>query len=295
MANGTESETAYENPLIPNAKLRQIYAAMVRARMVSERLAARAKRGGGTGARGLEACLVSTSVDLGPHDLVSDTLDGGAMEFLRGATAERVLRPEERARKRGLRADCGAAARLPGAPGIQERMWAALGAAAALKAETAQEKVDAELEARRQAGVAVVYARGGEVSTALWRKVLAFAATEELPVLFVVLPALREARGAKAGGTSAIALQHGIPGMAVDADDAVAIYRVAQEAIGRARIGGGAALIECVPFVIEGAKGRRGARADAIVGLEQYMLGRGVVKKSWMEREATSFAKRMAR
>ena len=88
-----------------------------------------------------------------------------------------------------------------------------------------------------------------------------------------------------------LASQHGIPGIPVDGDDAVAMYRVAQEAIGRARIGGGAALMECISFKPAGTKGKR---ADSIATLEQYMLPRRVVTKSWMEREAKAFAKRIA-
>jgi TPP-dependent pyruvate/acetoin dehydrogenase alpha subunit len=101
----------------------------------------------------------------------------------------------------------------------------------------------------------------------------------------------------KTGGVSALALGCGVPAIAVDADDAVAIYRVAQESIGHARIGGGAALIECVPFVLAGttATAKRNVANDAIAGLEQYMVQRGVVTKAWMDRAAKSFAKRLAK
>jgi len=81
----------------------------------------------------------------------------------------------------------------------------------------------------------------------------------------------------------------------VDAEDAVAIYRVAQESIGHARIGGGAALMECVPFVLEGAVGKVRVTEDAIAGLERYMLQRGVATRAWMERETKNFAKRLAK
>ncbi len=99
---------------------------------------------------------------------------------------------------------------------------------------------------------------------------------------------------ARAGGVSKLALSCGVPAIFVDADDAVAIYRVAQESIGHARIGGGPALIECVPFVLERA-GKRVAAQDAIVGLERTLLQRGVGSRAWMEREAKRFAKRIAR
>jgi len=75
----------------------------------------------------------------------------------------------------------------------------------------------------------------------------------------------------------------------------VAIYRVAQESIGHARIGGGTALMECVPFVPVGATGKVRVTQDAIAGLEQYMVQRGIASRAWMEREAKSFARRVAR
>jgi acetoin:2,6-dichlorophenolindophenol oxidoreductase subunit alpha len=260
------AEVAYENPLIPNARLKQIYLAMVRARMFGRALPAR-RRDGWT--PGMDACLVSTSVDLGPGDLVSDALGGGVVEFLRSRKA---------AKRGGVVADCGAARTLPGVAGIAERLWAAMGAAAALKAA-----------ATAQGGVVVMYVLPGEVSAALWRKVLGFAAEQALPILFVVMPG---ERGARSGGACVLARGAGVPGIAVDGDDAVAIYRVAQESIGRARMGGGAALIECVPFVLSGVKGKRAD--DAVAGMERYLLQRGVVTQAWMEREARGFARRMA-
>jgi TPP-dependent pyruvate/acetoin dehydrogenase alpha subunit len=128
--------------------------------------------------------------------------------------------------------------------------------------------------------------------------VLRSAAEAVTPIVFVVMPGTRGT--AAAGGVSALSLRCGVPGIAVDADDAVAIYRVAQESIGRARAGGGAALMECVPFVLHGAPDKGGSRKDgggrqdAIAALEGYMLQRGVVTRRWMEGEARSFARRLA-
>jgi TPP-dependent pyruvate/acetoin dehydrogenase alpha subunit len=242
----------------------------------------------------MEACLVSTSLDLGTGDVVSDALVGGVVEFLRGKTLGAVLRPGGKTRKRGPVADCGAAAALPGEWGVAERMWAALGAAAALKAVGAQAKTDAKAagETAKDARVAVVYARPGEVPAAIWRKVLAYAAEKELPVMFVVLPA----RGGKghADGVTKLAHTCHVPGIPVDADDAVAIYRVAQESIGRARIGGGPALMECVPFELPVA-GKKAAVSDGIAGLKTYLLKRKVVTQAWVEREAKEFAGQVAR
>lgn len=285
MADGADAGAAWENPLIPNARLRQIYLAMTRARVLALALPA----GRVKGARGLEACLVSAAVDLGPGDLVSDGLGGGVVEYLRGAALGEVLRPGAAKKKRGPLANCGGAERLATAPGIAERMWAAVGAAAALKAAAARAKIEAKAKdvTAEQAGVVVVFVLPEQVPAGLWRKALTFAHEQELPALFVVLPGKR---GKALGRVSALALRCGVPGIPVDADDAVAIYRVAQESIGHARIGGGAAVIECVPFVVSGAAGKA---ADAIAGLEAYLVERKVATRSWIDGEARSFAKRL--
>lgn len=286
-AEGADAEITWENPLIPNAKLRQIYRAMVRVRALGRALPTAVRNG-----LGMEACLVSTSVDLGPGDLVSDALGGGVVEFLRGMTLGSAMRPGKA--KRGPRADCGAASRLPTGMGIAERMWSALGGAAALKAAGEQARLAAKAakESPKDGGVVVAYTRPGEVPAALWKKTLTFAVAKELPVVFVVLP-VRDGKRCE-GGVTALALKCHVPAIPVDADDAVALYRVAQESIGHARIGGGPALIECVPFVLTNAAGKAAA-SDGIAGLEGYMLQRKVATRAWMAREAKEFSRRLAR
>jgi TPP-dependent pyruvate/acetoin dehydrogenase alpha subunit len=286
MAETKETETTFENPLIPNARVRQIYRAMVAMRALAKALPP-SKRDG----LGVEACLAATSVDLGPGDLVSDALAGPVLEFLRGAPLGAVLGRDKS--KRGAKADCGAAARLPVGLSVADRIWTALGAAAALKATGTQAAVAAKAtgETPMDGRVVMAYVRPGEVPAALWRKALVFAREQELPLVLVVLP---PAKGDKrrAGGVCTLALECGVPGIPVDADDAVAIYRVAQESIGRARIGGGVALMECVPFVIAGESG---GAADGIAGLERYLLERKVATKVWMTREARTFARQVAK
>ena len=174
----------------------------------------------------------------------------------------------------------------------------ALGTAASLQEAAAHAKSRAsetDKEAK-QAGVVMIYAQPRETPAAVWRKALSFAAEQHLPAIFVVLPPSRRQphNGTGFGALSALALRCGVPGIPVDADDAVAIYRVAQESIGHARTGGGPALMELVPFAIPGARSARNATADAIAALESYMLQRGVATRTWMQREAKAFAKRIA-
>jgi TPP-dependent pyruvate/acetoin dehydrogenase alpha subunit len=83
-----------------------------------------------------------------------------------------------------------------------------------------------------------------------------------------------------------------VPGIPVDAGDAVALYRVAQESLGRTRGGDGPVLIECVAYPMEGSRG--GAPADPLVQLEKFLLDRKVCSKAWLERAGNEMRRRIA-
>src|SRR5271156_3747145 len=86
----TKPAAKWENPLIPNKKLRALYTAMVELRLLEEFVAGlqKAKKTKPAArlhtAPGEEACFVSTLIDLEPGDLTSDAHRGVATEFLRG-------------------------------------------------------------------------------------------------------------------------------------------------------------------------------------------------------------------
>jgi hypothetical protein len=271
----TAEGAAWENPLMPNARLRQIYLAMMQARALGRVVPVQR---GGRSTTGLEACLVSPTVDLGPTDLVCDLLSGGVIDFLRGV-------PAAGKKKRKMVADCGRAANLSSSTDPVERIWTAVGAAAAVQSLAVRSQ--SQNPPTAQPGVVVLYLLPGEAN-ALLKKVFKLARDKHLPMMFVVLPA---SGGAKNGRISDLALSCRVPAIPTDAADAVAIYRVTQESIGHARLGGGPAVVECIPFALAG---KRAAAADAIGGLEHYMLPRKVVTQAWLNREAKSFAKRLA-
>jgi len=65
------------------------------------------------------------------------------------------------------------------------------------------------------------------------------------------------------------------PVIAVDAHDVVAVYRVANESISRARLGRGPTLIEYQPFTLPSAK-RNGRHADPVLNMEHYLRAKGL-------------------
>ncbi|WP_051979708.1 thiamine pyrophosphate-dependent enzyme [Edaphobacter aggregans] len=275
---------AGENPLVPNAKLRQMYTMMLEARTLEKALEKRAtakgKRRGAT-IRGQEAVRVSTAIDLGADDLVSDGAVTGGMGLILGGDAGSLLRGLSRAKdmqEKALR-DAGATRLLRVSSDAEERLRLAVGAALALKAQ-----------GRR--GVVVVYAGKGEVSPAAWRRILGPAGELDLPVIFVVLPRTgAPKKGDETAELCGVARKVGVPGMPVDACDAVALYRVVQESLGRTRNGDGAVLIESIVWRPEG---RRSGVDDPLEHLEESLLARRICTPAWF-RQARKAADRRLR
>jgi len=151
----------------------------------------------------------------------------------------------------------------------------AVGAAAALKAQ-------------KRGGVVVAYIRAGEIGNGGWRRVLRPAAKLELPVIFAVLPPT--ARAKKGGSMSTACHAAGVPGMSVDACDAVALYRVTQESLGRTRACDGPVLIECVAWHVEG---KRTAPDDPLEHLKAFLLERKICTPAWFDRAHDAARRRL--
>ena len=278
------SETGvHENPLVPNAKLRQMYIAMAEARVLDghiARLAGRSKGRRLESIRGQEACRVSTAVDLSPGDLVSDSHSGVVMDMLAGAKVSSLLKrvAELRSGKKQRGAGSFNASRrtLPWIEDAEEQLRLAVGAALAFKT-------------LKQGNLVVAYVRQGEIAKGTWRSVLGWASKLELPVIFVVLPT-KGGRNETAG-LSERASRWGVPGIPVDAGDAVALYRVAQESLGRTRSGDGPVLIECVEVR---TRGKGGAPVDPLVQMKDFLLSRKICTAAWLKSAGDRLRGRLA-
>jgi acetoin:2,6-dichlorophenolindophenol oxidoreductase subunit alpha len=284
------SETKpFENPLIPNKKLRQLFVAMVEMRLLDEHIAGlqrgvKARRRLDS-TRGEEACRVSMAIELGSGDLVSDAQVGVAMGLLGGAKVGALLQhvakftSSAKEREAAVVKNDAVAGQLPWIKDVGDRLRMALGAALSFKA-------------LKRANLVVAYVREGEVSNALWRTVLALASRFELPIIFVVLASGSSKKKKREGVLlSALARSCGVPGIPVDASDAVALYRVAQESFGRLRGGGGPVLVECVAFRKKG--GRRGAVADPLLQMRGFLLGRKVCTEAWLDRAGDALGRQI--
>jgi TPP-dependent pyruvate/acetoin dehydrogenase alpha subunit len=278
----------HENPLVNNKKLKQLYVAMAQARVLDEHLSGlRRKRK--SGARldstcGQEACRVSTAIELVDGDLVSDAQRCVVMDLIAGATVRSVMRS---AALLVARADVSQPKATTSSIGPQQLPWIedpvdrlqmAVGAAMAFKA-------------LKRPNIVVAYVRTEEVGEGVWQRTLELASKFVLPIIFVVLPVEQKSADVRARGAVEAARSKSIPGIPVDASDAVALYRVAQESIGRTRGGDGPVVIECVTFAPEGHSKKHGP--DPLLLMKGFMLGRQVCSEPWFYRVGTAFRKKL--
>ena len=109
-----------------------------------------------------------------------------------------------------------------------------------------------------------------------WHEAMKFAGTHKLPVIFVVKNGMANgAASAPQNGhleeVSFMAVDLGFPGVVVDGSDVVAVWRVAQESIHRARNGSGPTLIDC----------RAESTDDPLAHMEHYLRKRSVWDDDW--------------
>jgi TPP-dependent pyruvate/acetoin dehydrogenase alpha subunit len=156
----------------------------------------------------------------------------------------------------------------------------------------------------RKPQVAVSFYGDNFSSTDSWRKAVSFSAAYQLPLVHIVMDqGGNEAAGAKPAGQSreagAASPDNALPCFVVDGSDVVAVYRVAQEAIRRARQGHGPALIECrssapgKPLRTAGADSS--AFEDPLAKMEAHLRWKGLWSDKWKTKLVQRFARDLDR
>jgi TPP-dependent pyruvate/acetoin dehydrogenase alpha subunit len=227
---------------------------MLQARLFEDHLAAAQKKSKSRetrSMRGQEACRVSLIQGLIPGDLVIESTNPRIMDLLLSTTPFALLA--------GLKSATPAkstAALLAFEGDVEDRMHVAFGAALALKAAS-------------KTNLLVVFMEQAEARHKLLRKTFAFAAEKHLPIIFVALPGPDHDGHAR---LTRIAHAGNIPGIAVEATDAIALYRVAQESANRMRTDGGPILIEGIGY----HPGHKHDPIDPVAALRKHLLARKV-------------------
>jgi hypothetical protein len=264
-----------EFSLIPHNKLLDLYAALLQCRMIAGAVE------NGAAPRRSRSLLISEAVTAG---VTIDLLAGDAISpapadltpcavksvAFKGVALKTLLRwwsnPSARVPARVARANV-----IPPSPFTAARLEAALRLAAHFRST--------------ESGSVVVFFDGPDTprsrpagSPALSRNLLHFfmrkAARERLPILFV------RQSDEDSEELLAVSGECGVPGMVVDCDDVVAVYRVASEALSHARRGNGPTLIDSKPWRPKGGAGKTREVYDSIGKMELYLAGKGLAFRS---------------
>lgn len=252
-------------PLISNRKLLALYSTMLKCRMIEERIRILLKQskftGNGYTALGQEAAAAGVAIDLLPEDTVSAFPSDLIPLFIKGLPLEKLF------------------ARLFSAISpsttIAAQLHIATGAALANKT-------------RKNNKIAVAFCSRECTSHSSWEEALKFAGVHALPILFVfrsTLPA-QPASPDPHTKTRRILMKtkaYSFPTITVEGNDAVAVYRVASEAIAHARKGDGPTLIEC----------QRWQADDPLLNMEKYLIRKGLFSEEFKRQVAAGFRKEL--
>ena len=263
------------------AMLRNLYSGMLLCRMVEDRAEQMAQLHKLTQPlnlrRGLEATVIGSLVELRAGDAISSEPSFAARRFagqplglyfaeLFGVRAEYLAFAPD--------ADEGAIHLLPPAQTIAAQMNLAAGYALAQK------------KLQRRNALVVLLPEAND-TLGYWHEAATLAAGERLPMIFV---SISSALPTVMGNSDARqrAATYGIPGIAVDGGDVVAMWRVAQESIHRARAGAGPTLIDS--HVPAREANSRVDGGDPLDRMQHYLDKRKLWKQAWKDELTQEFA-----
>jgi acetoin:2,6-dichlorophenolindophenol oxidoreductase subunit alpha len=264
-ANGSRSSSSTLDVL------RRMYAAMLKCRMMGERV----RDGNATLAydlaSGHEAIVIGAAIDLKPEDSIAACQRNFTARIAMGTPLKHLLKgpranDSEECRAAIISGQCA----LPGAVST-----------AAFLANPFNLATGLALSHRLERRGNVVVAFWDEAAAALEasHEALKFAGIHRLPIIYVTRSAglddPRRRQHSALEEFSFLAKDYGFPSILVDGKDTVAVWRAAQESIHRARHGSGPTLIECQtgPTNFQ----------DPLAHLQHYMSRRGAWDDGWKQ------------
>lgn len=239
---------SFENPLLSHARMRGLYRGLVEVRALQLAPA------------GAEACVVAACIDLRGGDFVLGEYGSVAAEYVRALGARTGSGKPRAAAVRAARE----AEQKAFAGTAYEAMLCATGAAMALKAADGDSMAVALIDGNDGKGLPIQS----------WMRALKVSGAAELPLVIVALP--------RTGGAdlALVGRRAEVPVIPVDASDAVGLYRVMQESVGRARADRRGAVIECV------ASG-----SDPVRLMGEQLVAKRIATARWVEAVEGDFHK----
>jgi TPP-dependent pyruvate/acetoin dehydrogenase alpha subunit len=285
------------SPLSPDL-LKRLYYYMLKCRTVEERARLLFRQGKFAGnyyaAVGQEATEVGATIDLLPEDtvapshrnFVTNIMKGTPLKFMFAQLYARQTSPDQ---GRSSPAHCGYAPLnvITPASTIAAQLNIGTGVALAYKMQ-------------KKRNLVVALSGDGSTSLGLWHEALNFAGVHKLPIVYIVennlwAESVPLSLQTDVEDLSVKAQAYGFPGITVDGNDVVAVYRVCHEARERARNGGGPTLVECKTYrwyghsEIDPAKYRkpeeveRWKARDPIPHMERYLRKQNLWSDEWKQ------------
>jgi pyruvate dehydrogenase E1 component alpha subunit len=250
--------------LISNEKLLGLYATMLKCRMIEDRINTVGKGKAGRGLRIIaavhDAAIAGVTIDLLRGDTLAPSPGALIPCFVKGMPLAAIF------------------SSLFGGGSTIRRSYASYGLirpsfSGEIQLERAIRAASTN-KSKRNKKIAVVFSGDVSASSSSLDVAMERAGRKRLPVLFVCQS------GHDVGDVSAKARKYGFPDVIVDGDDAVAVYRVATEAIAHARRGSGPTLIECKPWPLQGRKSARPrGTGNPIRNMETYLSRKGLFNR----------------
>jgi pyruvate dehydrogenase E1 component alpha subunit len=282
------------NPLIRDAKLKQLYEILLKSSLMESRAAQLHKRRRpALPFAGREAAIVSAAIDLRREDWIAlpprDFIGGWVKGLPLSLVWSRAtgLGADKRTTPASTEEASPRARVVPSVASIALQLNLATGVALGCKSQNKKSVTMAFFAGRLKASRAL-------------DETLTLAAAQRLPLIAVACgeypTKATGGRRTKAGSQGDKFHPCGIPLIPVDGTDAVAMYRVAYESIHKARHGGGPTLIEALPGMatdLRPARTHGHAAVTPLSKLEEYLTAKGLFSDTWKQRLVSGFHKEL--
>lgn len=272
-------------PVLNSDRLKELYTTMVKCRILAERVQSVQAPGqkSNRSVSGFEATLVGAGAHLHPRDCIALEYGSFAASLIKGTSLHLILaRTKEHSSSNGT--GTSAPSKKDGSASATLSMEAVLVLAKEMK---------------NQKAVTLMFCTESPETLVFDSEAMALAATQKLPLVCLVessFDSRLELPNQLASGPYVGADATFYPRIPVDGCDAVGVFRVAQEAIRRAREGHGPAVIECLTSRSGTAADQTARRSavqytarDPLEFMEQYLRRRDLWSDQWSQSIVAAF------
>ena len=273
--------------LIADDKLRQLYATMLRCRLLTEHagnLRSQSRtRDLFSASMGQEALATGCVIDLRPQDTIALAPHDSIAGMIKGEALSDIVARLYARRSSGE----SSTSNIIGPTSLAgEQLQAATRVALAKKQKNDNTVVVAFTSRKAATGAS---AAGG-----YWEEALKFAARRSLPIVFVVENNPWSSAPARNGSGDLMlkSQRDGLTSITVDGNDVVAVYRVAYESLERVRNGGGPVLVEGKTYRPVGQP-LLGTERDPLTHMERYLKAKKLFTPRWKNQLIQGFSREL--